>query len=52
MVLLEYFKKGAKSSTPVVLPDENDPLCKDVPFSSIQEANLEVSLVLQTVEKT
>jgi len=49
MSLLEYFKKRAKSSTPIVFPDENGSLCKHVPSSSIREANLEVSMALQTV---
>ena len=46
MTLLKYLKKHAKSSTSVVLPDENGPLCKDVPSSSIRQANLEVSEIL------
>ena len=29
-----------------VLPDENGPLCQDIPSSSILEANLEMSEVL------
>ena len=45
MALLEYFKRRAKteSSAPVFLPDENGPLSKEVPSSSIREANVEVS---------
>ena len=49
MALLEYFKRRAKteSSAPVFLPDENGPLSKEVPSSSIREANVEVSKALQ-----
>lgn len=37
------------SSTPVVLPDGNGPLCKDVPSSFLLGENLEVSRILKTV---
>ena len=50
MALLKYLKKRS-TLNPVVLPDENGPLCKDVPSSSIREANLEVSEVLETARK-
>lgn len=45
-MLFKYFEKQPKYSTADVLPDENGPLCQDVPSSSIREANLEVSEIL------
>ena len=49
MARLKYLKKCTKSSTSVILPDENGPLCKDVLPFSIREVNLEVSEILETV---
>ena len=40
--LLKYFKLKAKHSVEKNLLDENGPLCREVPASSIREANLEV----------
>ena len=51
MALLDYFKKKAKLSVPAMLPNENGPLCKVVPSSSIREANLCVTQALQTAGK-
>ena len=48
MALLKYFQKLKQPNPIDVLPDENGPLCQDIPSSSIREANLEVSEVLTT----
>ena len=48
MALLQYFQKLKQPNPIDVLPDENGPLCQDIPSSSIREANLEVSEVLTT----
>ena len=42
MALFKYFKR-TDSSTGKKLPNENGPLCRELPSSSIREANLEVS---------
>ena len=42
MALLKYFKRKTESSAGNNFPDENGPLCREVPACSIQEANLEV----------
>ena len=45
MALFKYFKHKEGSSAVVSnnLPDENGPLCTEIPFSSIWEANLGIS---------
>ena len=47
----DYFKKSAKLSVPAILPNENRPLCKVVPSSSIREADLCVTQALQMAGK-
>ena len=51
MALFKYFQKLKQPNPVDVLPDENGPLCQDIPSSSIREANLEVSEVLTTEGK-
>ena len=57
MVLLGYFKKrastspGGSSTKVVVLPDQNGPISKEIPFLQIREANEEVSKVLEAAGK-
>jgi len=51
MALLECFKKKAKPSVPAILPNENGPLCKVIPSSSIRESNSRVTQALQMAGK-
>ena len=48
MALLKYLRLKSGSSTSKNLPDENGPLCKEVPASSIREANMEVMEVMRS----